>query len=654
MKKLSAPLFLLIYPLTQAQIPAVDSLQSGAHGAPDSIPADTAYHYDVRNFKYWYARGDTLHIDTALTIEDYYAINFTRSDLFGYMPFSNIGQPMNPLTENRHYSCTPEMGFYAKAMHYWGVDAIPYYDVKKPFTQFQFNTGMRRGHALTSLFSYNPHSRLNLTFAYDGLRSIGYYVNQLASTQRFLFSTHYENPSGRYRAYGHYVSQNMGNEENGGITDTEAFESGNTRYRNRTNIPTELTGAKTEYNGKRFYWNQAFTLIKPTVGDTSYKRSPLTLYHIFNYESKRYYYDETADNPKYDDSLWSLADTRRWTRTSYQKQSNELGFELRPLTKGSYISAGVDYTRLRYQLDTAYTQGVYQTDREIRDRITTFKAKIGIALLPDISLHVEGAYNGVAHRFKDAYHAKAFAAYRSPDWGDITAGLSRTRAYPDMIWQLYRSFYKRLIYETNFSPVEISRTYISVRSEKYADLSIDFTEMDHAVYMDGDYFVRQTAGNIDMFRVQAHKDIRLWQPRIGGNVWRLQLDNRVLYQNVIHGKGLLPLPDYITRNTLYFQGDMFKKALNTQLGLGFYQFASFRSRQYVPFINEFALQKESLEVGGYPLLDFFVNGRVDRFKWMLKLQHFNADFTGYTYYSAPRYPYADFAIRVGIIWFLVN
>lgn len=655
MKRICVLLLILSGCFASAQLPTRDKILQNSDKPPtpkDTAATRNAHHYDVKNFEYWYAQGDTLHMDTALTMQHYYEMNYTLRDQFAFMPFSNIGQPLNPLTYDRHYACIPAMGFYAKQMNYWMVDTIPYYNVKKPFTKFQFNTGIRHGHALNALFSYNPNSRLNLTFDYNGLRSLGNYLNQLSSTQRFLFSTNYHTRSGRYQIYGHYIAQGINNEENGGVSDRTQFESGNPRYANRANMPTRLSGAITQYEGTRFYAHQEFKLFKPP-SDSLYERSPLALYHSFEHESKRYDYHEKQDNSAYD-NLLGPADKKRRSAVRYETLSNELGLSAKLLKGALQLQAGLAYTRLDYRLDTAYTVGVYQTSRAITDAIFTPRIKLHAAIAPHLALGFDAAYNIAAQRFKGAHAVKAALSYTHPAVGTLQAGLAHTRAYPDMLWQLYRGFYSRLIWETHFPPLQISKAWVKLRSESWLDLKLDLTDIAHYVYMDPTYRVRQLRGSVTLFRLQAHKDLKLWQPSIQGNVWKLQCDNTLLYQRLLRGGKVLPLPAYVTRNTLYFQGDMFKKALNAQFGIGFYQFASFPSRRYSPFLNTFVPQGQPQNIGGYPIFDLFVNGKVDRFRWTLKLQHFNADYTGYRYYSAPDYPYMDWKIRVAIIWFLVN
>ena len=70
---------------------------------------------------------------------------------------------------------------------------------------------------------------------------------------------------------------------------------------------------------------------------------------------------------------------------------------------------------------------------------------------------------------------------------------------------------------------------------------------------------------------------------------------------------------------------------------------------YNPILGEFYVQNKE-ELGGYPLLDFFINARIKQTRIYLKAEHFNSAFSGYNYYAAPNYPYRDFVIRFGLVW----
>ena len=71
---------------------------------------------------------------------------------------------------------------------------------------------------------------------------------------------------------------------------------------------------------------------------------------------------------------------------------------------------------------------------------------------------------------------------------------------------------------------------------------------------------------------------------------------------------------------------------------------------YHPLLSEFYVQNRE-ELGGFPLIDFFINARVRQTRIYLKAEHLNTIWDKeYNFYSAPNYPYRDFVIRFGLVW----
>ena len=129
----------------------------------------------------------------------------------------------------------------------------------------------------------------------------------------------------------------------------------------------------------------------------------------------------------------------------------------------------------------------------------------------------------------------------------------------------------------------------------------------------------------------------------------MALNNTVLYQQTDQDGNVLNLPTLVTRNSLYFSSDVFKKAMFVQTGVTFKYFTEYYMDAYNPLLADFYVQDRE-KLGGFPLLDFFINAKVRQTRIYLKAEHFNAAFGERNYYSAPNYPYRDFVIRFGLVW----
>jgi hypothetical protein len=127
------------------------------------------------------------------------------------------------------------------------------------------------------------------------------------------------------------------------------------------------------------------------------------------------------------------------------------------------------------------------------------------------------------------------------------------------------------------------------------------------------------------------------------------LNNTVMYQNVVHGSNVLRVPDFVTRNTLYYSSNWFKgDPIYVQIGATFKYFSKYKANEYNPLLGDFVLQNNT-EIG-YPTIDLFANGRVKRTRIYFKADNISSLFFEKNYLSAPTYPYRDFVIRFGVVW----
>ena len=220
--------------------------------------------------------NDTTYIDTSLTIQKEYSHNYLRKDIFGLLPFANDGQTYNTLQYSlTDFSPYPEFGFKAKHFNFLEANQIRYYAVATPVTELYFKTTIKKGQSVDAFITLNTSENLNFSIAYKGLRSEGEYLNQLSSTGNFRFTTSYNTKNRRYFAKAHYTFQDILNEENGGITTIENFESEDPNYNNRQRFEVYFNDAKSFLKGKRVFWIIILESIRVRVQITSMSRTNL-------------------------------------------------------------------------------------------------------------------------------------------------------------------------------------------------------------------------------------------------------------------------------------------------------------------------------------------------------------------------------------------
>lgn len=269
MKKLLAVLFFGFYLMTvDAQI--MRQQEGGGVFKGDS----TTFKNEVQiklsgktkytDYKIISVNNDTTVVDTTLTIAKDYKFNYLRKDNFELLAFANQGQTFNKLGYNfENNSLFPTIGARAKHYNYYEIEEVFYYDVPTPTSEFMYKTGMEQGQVLDGFLTMNTSRQFNFSLAYKGLRSLGKYRNSLASHGNFKTTFNYRSKNNTYFLKGHFMSFDLLNNENGGLTDASIayFENDDPNYTDRARLEVNYVDAENMFEGKRYFLDQGLTLI---------------------------------------------------------------------------------------------------------------------------------------------------------------------------------------------------------------------------------------------------------------------------------------------------------------------------------------------------------------------------------------------------------
>lgn len=242
----------------------------------------------ISDYKIISIENDTTYVDTTLSIRKDYAYNYLRKDDFELLPFSNIGRPFTELGYSfDDLQALPRFGARAKHFFYLEVEDIPYYEVPTPLTELYFRTVFQQGQNLDATFTTNLKPNLNVSIAYKGLRSLGNYQRELTSTGNLRIGLNYRTKNNRYFVRSHFVTQDILNQENGGLTDraNQQFIEEIEEIQNRASAEVRLRDAENKMDAKRFYLNQYYN-IRP--GNDSTQNGQIRLNHIMDFTDKEY------------------------------------------------------------------------------------------------------------------------------------------------------------------------------------------------------------------------------------------------------------------------------------------------------------------------------------------------------------------------------
>ncbi|MEO9891613.1 putative porin [Aurantibacter sp.] len=603
----------------------------------------------IKDYKIISHSRDTTFLDTTLTIQKEYKYNYLRKDNFELMPFANIGQPYNKLgVDFERSNMFPKIGAKGKHYNYFETEDVDYYNVPTPVTDLFFKTTLEEGQLLDAMLTFNTSRRLNFSIAYKGFRSLGKYQYNQAKSGNFRTTANYETKNRRYNIRGHIVAQSIEGEENGGINSKEEqFESGNTEYSDRNRVDVLFADVTNKILGKRYFFDHQYKLLRKTKDSSRTEKTSLAIGHVFNYETRYYQFDDGAENEYYGSAFLDEISDRARLKT----MNNEFNMKFSNAKLG-ILEGNLSLYNYNYYFNSRLITDNQIIENQLKGEEVILGAKYrnqigGFKLNADVKYTLSGDLTDNI--------MKATAEYRLNENINLKATVHASARMPDFNFLLYQSEYANYNWQNPdvFENEKVNGVQFDLESKFWGNLSLNYSTIDNYSYfgvdqneIEDDYEQSaikpfQESGVINHTKLKYNKEFRL-----GG----FALNNTVMYQNVSQANQVLNLPQVVTRNTLYFSSDVFKKAMYIQTGITLKYFTAYNMDAYNAVLGEFYIQNNE-ELGGFPMLDFFINARVQQTRIYLKAEHFNSSF-GKTnnFYAAPNYPYRDFVIRFGLVW----
>ncbi|MES2577987.1 MAG: putative porin [Bacteroidota bacterium] len=621
------------------------------YNSSDSIKKISEKIATIDMYRFITIENDTTYIDTSLTIQKEYSHNYLRKDIFGLLPFANDGQTYNTLQYSlTDFSPYPEFGFKAKHFNFLEANQIRYSSVATPVTELYFKTTVRKGQSVDAFITLNTSENLNFSIAYKGLRSEGEYINQLSSTGNFRFTTSYNTKNKRYFAKAHYTFQDILNEENGGITTIDDFESEDPNYNNRQRFEVYFSDAKSFLKGKRIFLDHNFRINSEKGNNNLY------LTHQFNYENKFFEYNQaTVPSTVGNTIVYRFGESFKSSgindQTRYNKMYNRVGLVYENTILGKFQFFADDF-RSNYYYDqilifdnqnvipSSFSQEINSVGGQYEYRKNKWNGKF----LYSRSVTAQSLSN-----------LDAKLDYDLNDETQFSFQYQNINKLPNSNYNLHQSSYVQYNWSNDFKNEKIN-TISANAITPWVDAEVQFSVLkDHLYFNDASTSEQAIAktqivapsqydGTINYLSVKLSRELTF------GN---FALDNTILYQKVEQQDAILNVPEIVTRNTFYYSNYLFKRALFLQTGIVLNYFTKYYASDYNPVIGEFFVQNDK-QIGNHPNFDFFINAKIQRTRIYFKAEHFNSSLMGNNFYSSPNNPSRDFTIRFGLIWNFFN
>ncbi|MFV0215766.1 putative porin [Empedobacter falsenii] len=650
MKKTIIGLFLLGAVIAQAQEDSIKSLKplKGSSGN-DSI---TYFKTKIDDYKFWTNGRKPEVIDTTLHIKNYYNQNFIKQDAFGKLFYPNVGGVVVDL-EYQNSPFNPSMLPTGKKYNYYYANEIKYYDVKSPYTEFIYENGVKEGNFLSSTFSHNINKQFNYTFHYRGLISEGRYKHEKAQNNTFVFSSNYKTKSERFKLWWNYAAQNLKNNENGGIKDIYDFILQDERRKtNIRNIDVNSQTAKSEFDARRIELNASYRILKKLNEKDSTFYNPIELKNKFSYEKQKYRYEDSSPNGDlYDTPLITGLDNRNKKSFTDLSNTTTAGFLWTDRVK---IEAGVKLQSLRVFSEEPFIFSKVDEDdniiynvnnpKEIKENLFGVVGKVDFDWNEKLKLYGNVEYLQ-SDNYKSVYNVDAVLDITPIEGYTLSAGAVIQSKIPSVNAIYNQSFFADFNYANKFETENVQNLFAKLKLDKVnTTVEASLYNLDNKVYLDSDLVYKQLNDNINYFKIKGENHLRFG---------KINLVSTAQFQKVTKNENIMPLPDFLIRETLYWQGELFNKNAQLQAGINATYFTKYNGLRYIPILNEFAIQDPTniQEIGGYPILDVFINFKVRNMRFYIRGEHINASFTKEPdYFAAPNVPYRDFKFQLGLKW----
>lgn len=537
----------------------------------------------------------------------------------------HLGLPSAPLNVNYQ---TKALGFNMFTAPYQNdmisVNDINYYQTKGPYASLTGIAGSKQEQAFKFLFSNTFKNKLNITLGFNRYSGVGFYKHQQSFTNNFYSSSNYMSKNGRMGYYAFVLFNKVKHQENGGISNDTLFLENVTV--NKLLLPVYLTTAKRELRNTTFDFNPWFRLNKNE--DSSSVLSHFIDYQ-FNYSGNYTKYTDPNSGKEGFYNLYYLDTVSTMDSTHWRTISNAINYTLKinPINAKLKLGYKNEINQVHQYFDSTFNNHIVNAGLYItRKQYTGFVKAYYIAK----GSNQNDYFLEIANRYTRKISEIPFI---------IKLNASIEKRHPDFIFNTWLS--NHFIWNNNFSPTDKQQATITIGSiDNRFNIGMVYQNVKNFIYFNELAIPEQTPIAIQNISAFIHKDVLLFK--------HLGINAKYNYQSSSY-QSVVSVPNHIINGALYYQGNLFKRALQIQVGFNAQYFSQFYGYAYMPATNQYYVQTTKT-VGNYPYVDFFLNARIKPVRIFVKIDHVTQGLMGNNYTLTPGYLQNDRAFKFGVNW----
>jgi len=578
-------------------------------------------------------KDDSITIDYALQKNklEFQALPYASLDGFQhYRPFGNrrlplarsgnLGLPFHSLSwKAQDWDIDYILGGYQGYMQ--SKDSMRFYKVSRPFTNLRYTNGAESEQIFDLLHTQNFGEGLNISFNYRRIVSEGFFLRQFTNHTQFNVTSNWQNRNGRWRSKLYYFINTLEAQENAGIFILPNEDPGD----NTALLDVNMRNAQNRGRSRSFGYSNAYDIVKKDSSNTLLSvEHEISWSKVFrNYQDD--FSNETAFYPDfYIDSLRS-----RDTSSVYQLTN---AFWLRAFQ--NKMAIGLRDEQYEYNQN-------FLTEESLESQYAMLQFVDSIHGKP-ISFKAEKGLSG--------FHQDETEVHMRIGFGDVlgfelTANAFFDQKQPDffLLQQRLNHYYNTFNFSTS------DRLGFSVNAqneEKHFKLTATINQIVGLIYFDSNSIAQQSREQINQFSLHLQKEFA-FNPH-----WHLS--NNLMFQQ-FSDEAILPLPQFLSFHSFYYENEFFKKSLKLQAGLDWYWISDYQGYAYDPSMAQFQLRGAGNALGNQGQLDLFLNLAINKSaRIFIKMENILSNSFDEETYRIANYPIPGRALKYGLSWRMLN
>lgn len=538
-----------------------------------------------------------------------------------YQDLGNIGSAAMPIFYQVPKMIGTTSGFHAYDLYFNASDSMKYYDTKSPYTQMNAFWGGGNRNMLDLAFARNVNPRWNVGFNLNTIRARktlnpSARDDNLTDNNSYSFHTNYKSENEKYFLLANFSRMKHKVNEQGGIIPPEFDE--NSILFAYEDAKVWLRNARASDLRQEVHLYHEYELVKGWQ-----------VYHIFDRKKQEVSFFvnlNTADSlffVNFNPDRFNNQDTTRNLNT-FTEWRNEAGFkgDIGPLYYNAFV-------RFR-------TGSMRSPSFEAPNRFN--ELFLGGALRGEINeqwrFEAEGEY-----LLPGAFRLQGL--FISP-W--LEASYTKALYKPTSMQMMY--FGNHHQWTNNFSNIGVDQVkgLMKLDFKSWAlRPNVTINRVNNFVFFNEAQQAAQASGDAFML-IPGFKSIFNIRQKF---FWESEA-----YYTILSGSSAenFRIPDWVINSRIYYDSPLFNENLFIQIGLeGRYRGDNF-AMNYNPAMQQFFLQND-FNVFAYPVIDFFLNARINRTRILLRFNHLNINMLEQPgYFVTPFYTGLRRVLDIGISW----